>query len=311
MLTRRHWMLSALSAPLATAPLAAEPPKLSALVIDGINNHDWQAGTRMIRQTLEASGRFTVEVSTTPPADAEPQAWDAWRPRFEGRDVVVSNFNGGHLPDGIQWPAPVERKLEAYVRGGGGFVSFHAANNAFLPWAEYNEMIGLLWRPKTFGPGLIFDEHERVVVVPRGEGLEPGHGPRHDFQMVMADRRHAITQGIPKRWMHPSEQLTHGQHGPAHPLHGALEKELQLLTYSLSKDSHRREPLDWVRSWGRGRVYVTMLGHTWRKEENPNLRCAGFQTLFARGVEWAATGQVTIAVPERFPGPETVLLVDG
>jgi len=41
-----------------------------------------------------------------------------------------------------------------------------------------------------------------------------------------------------------------------------------------------------------GRIYTTMLGHTWRGEDNPNLRCVGFQTLFARGVEWAATGKV-------------------
>jgi type 1 glutamine amidotransferase len=305
MLTRRQLMLAAIGAPLARAQR-----KLSALVVDGINNHDWQAGTRMIRETLEAAGRFTVEVSTTPAADAGAQAWAAWRPRFEGRDVVVSNFNGGHLADGVRWPAPVEQALEAYVRSGGGFVSFHAANNAFLNWPEYNEMIGLLWRPKTFGPGLIFDEQERVVVVPPGEGLEPGHGPRHDFQMVMTDARHAITAGLPKRWMHPAEQLTHGQHGPPRPAHGALEKELHLLTYALSKDSHRREPLDWVRSWGQGRVYVTMLGHTWRGEENPNLRCVGFRTLLARGTEWAATADVTIPVPARFPSPGEELLAE-
>ncbi len=305
MLTRRNLMLSALAVPLARAQ-----QKLSALAVDGINNHDWQAGTRAIRQTLEHSGRFSVEVSTTPAAEAGQQAWAAWRPRFEDYDVVISNFNGGHLADGIHWPKPVQDSFEAYVRNGGGFVSFHAANNAFLNWPDYNEMIGLLWRPKSFGPGLILDKNEHVVVVPTGEGLEPGHGPRHDFEMVMADPRHPITEGIPKRWMHPAEQLTHGQHGPAHPQHGSLDRELRLLTYSLSKDSHRREPLDWVRTWGRGRVYVTMLGHTWRNEENPNLRCVGFQTLLARGAEWAATGRVTLPVPEAFPTPTEALLAE-
>jgi hypothetical protein len=41
-----------------------------------------------------------------------------------------------------------------------------------------------------------------------------------------------------------------------------------------------------------------MLGHTWREEENPNLQCIGFQTLLARGAEWAATGRVTIPLPD-------------
>ncbi len=304
-LTRRTLLLSPLSASLVRAE-----DQLSALIIDGVNNHDWQAGTRMIRGTLKASGRFTVDVSTTPPREAPSSAWNSWRPNFSAYDVVVSNFNGGHLADSIHWPKPVEEALMRYIRAGGGFVSFHAANNAFLNWPDYNEMIGLLWRDISFGPGLILDEQERVVVVPAGEGLPPGHGPRHDFVMRMVDPQHPITDGLPKEWMHPAEQLTHGQHGPANPKHGALENELRILTCSLSKDSHRREPLDWVRSWGKGRIYVTMLGHTWLNEGNPNLHCVGFQTLLARGTEWTATGKVTIPAPADFPNADAPLFRD-
>jgi type 1 glutamine amidotransferase len=215
--------------------------------------------------------------------------------------VIVSNFNGGHLAAGVRWPHAVEETFEAAVRRGCGFVSFHAANNAFLGWDDYNEMIGLGWRDIKFGPGLIAGEDESIVVVPAGQGLGPGHGPAHTFTMTMLDPRHPITAGMPKQWLHPTEQLTHGQHAPANPRHGAMEKELRILTYALSKDSHRREPMDWVRTWGAGRIYVTMLGHTWRDQDNPNCRCAGFETLFARGVEWAASGKVTIPMPKKFP----------
>lgn len=284
-LTRRSLLTSALA--------FAEPrPKRKILVIDGINNHDWQAGTRGILSILGGAQRFETGVSTTPPAGAAAADWERWRPEFARYDAVISNFNGGHKSDGVRWPAPVEASLEAYVRGGGGLVIFHAANNAFLEWSDYNEMIGLGWRDKSFGPGLIVDEHERVVVVPAGEGLGPGHGPRHDFEVTTLDLKHPITRGLPKRWMHPSEQLTHGQHGPANPRHGALEQELHILTYAWSKDSQRREPMDWVRSWGKGRIYTTMFGHTWKNEPNPNLESPTFRTLFARGVEWAATGRV-------------------
>jgi type 1 glutamine amidotransferase len=168
-------------------------------------------------------------------------------------------------------------------------------------------MIGLGWRDIKFGPGLIVDENEKVVVVPAGEGLGPGHGPAHTFTMTMMDPRHPITAGMPKRWMHPTEQLTHGQHAPPHPMHGAIEQKLRILTYALSKDSHRREPMDWVRTWGRGHIYATMLGHTWRNQDNPNCRCAGFETLFARGVEWAASGKVSIPLPKKFPGETEVV----
>jgi len=305
-LSRRSLLLAPLAAPLVRAQ-----QNLRVLIIDGINNHDWRAGTRGIRAVLESCGRFRVDVSTTPPANAPASAWDGWRPKFSDYAAVISNFNGGHKPEGIRWPARVEKALDSYILAGGGFVSFHAANNAFLEWAEYNEMIGLGWRDKTFGPELIIGQDEQVAVISAGNGLDPGHGPRHDFVMTMRDPRHPVTAGLPKQWVHPSEQLTHGQHAPAHPKHGAIEKELTILTYALSKDSHRREPMDWVRRWGRGRIYTTMLGHTWTDEDNPNLRCVGFQTLFARGVEWAATGNVTIPVPAEFPSSSRPLLRKG
>jgi type 1 glutamine amidotransferase len=249
--------------------------KISAVIIDGVNNHDWAAGTRAIQSILEGTGRFTVEVSTFPKL-----------PEFSHYDVVINNFNGGHLTTGTRWPAAAEQALEAYVRSGGGLVVFHAANNAFLNWPAYNEMIGLGWRDKTFGKGLAVGREGQVVTIPVGEGLPPGHGPRHDFEVFTLTRDHPITRGIPAHWMHRSEQLTHGQHGPA--------EGLTILSYAFSEVSRQGEPMDWVRQYGKGRVYTTMLGHTWKDEPNPNLDDVPFQTLLARGAEWAATGAVTL-----------------
>ncbi len=281
-------------------PAAAADARLPVLIVDGINNHDWQTGTGAIQAILDATGRFRVDISTTPPRGAPPEAWHSWHPDFSRYNAVIVNFNGGHLKDGIRWPRETEQAFEKYVRDGGGAVIFHAANNAFLTWPAYNEMIGLGWRDKAFGPGLIVGDDGTIVKIPAGSGLNPGHGPRHDFQMRILDRTHPITRGIPDRWLHPSEQLTHGQHGPA--------DGLTILTYAHSKDSNQNEPMDWVRTYGKGRVYTTMLGHTWKNETNPNLEDVGFQTLLARGVEWAASGHVTVPIPIEFPRPDKVLL---
>jgi type 1 glutamine amidotransferase len=288
---------SATLSPASASAAAPKPaPKLRVLIVDGINNHDWKTATHGITEILTRAGLFTIDVSTTPPREAPASAWDTWRPAFSHYDVVVNNFNGGDSLKGIQWPAPVEAALEAYVVAGGGLVSYHAANNAFTPWPAYNQMIGLGWRPAAFGTGIAIADDDSVVYIPKGEGHAPGHPANLDFQIHVRDTHHPITQGMPPTWMHPFEQLTHGQHGPA--------EGLTILTYAHSPVTNQNEPMDWVRDYGLGRVYTTMLGHTWIGDPCPNLDCIGFQTLLARGVQWAATGHVTVPVPPDFPGPD-------
>jgi hypothetical protein len=123
---RKILLPSILSLACSCLGLAADR-KLSAVIVDGVNNHDWAAGTRAIQAILEGAERFTVDVSTYPKL-----------PDFSHYDVVINNVNGGHLATGIQWPADAERALEAYIRSGCGMVVFHAANNAFLLLPEYN-----------------------------------------------------------------------------------------------------------------------------------------------------------------------------
>ena len=47
-------------------------PKLSVLIVDGMNNHDWERATRILKAILLDSGRFKVDVSTSPPANDPP-----------------------------------------------------------------------------------------------------------------------------------------------------------------------------------------------------------------------------------------------
>lgn len=278
---------------------AAPAKKLSVLIVDGMNNHDWQRGTRLIKEILEGSGRFTVNVSTSPPKGAPQSQWDQWRPAFSNYDAVVNNFNGGYRPTDTRWPPEVETAFVNYVTNGGGVVMVHAANNAFQSWPAYNDMIGLGWRGTNFGPSLIVRDG-KIVELPQGQGRNPGHGPEHDFQVTVFDPNHPITRGMPVKWMHPHEQLTHGQHGPIGNLH--------LLDYAWSKDIDENEPMDWVIQYGKGRVYTTMLGHLWKNGPDIVYRDVGFQTLLIRGTEWAATGKVTYPIPTNFPTATEVRL---
>ena len=48
----------------------------------------------------------------------------------------------------------------------------------------------------------------------------------------------------------------------------------------------------WTVDYGKGRVFVTALGHV-----GENVQTPAFMTTFARGAEWAATGKVTLPIP--------------
>src|SRR5258708_5892957 len=70
-------------------PMAATPsqPRIAILILDGFSNHDWHQTTALLRGILEASGLFTVSVSTAPSTTASP-GWEQWRPNFSDYDVV-------------------------------------------------------------------------------------------------------------------------------------------------------------------------------------------------------------------------------
>ncbi|MGH2626526.1 MAG: hypothetical protein ACRDHY_07750, partial [Anaerolineales bacterium] len=65
------------------------------------------------------------------------------------------------------------------------------------------------------------------------------------------------------------------------------------------KNTDKHEPMVWVAKYGKGRVYHNALGHGPEQMQ----KGIGFQILLARGVEWAATGKVTIPVPASVDSP--------
>ena len=72
--------------------------KLKVLIIDGQNNHQWAVTTPLLQRILENTGRFSVDVHTSP---AQGEDMSGFHPRFGAYDVVLSNYNGD------PWPAAV------------------------------------------------------------------------------------------------------------------------------------------------------------------------------------------------------------
>lgn len=262
---------------------------IQVLIIDGQNNHKWQTTTPVLQEALESSGVFKVTVSTSPPAKQPAESWSTWNPDFKSYDAVVSNYNGE------LWPEAVRKNFETYVSNGGGFVVVHAANNSFPQWEEYNRMIGVGgWGGRNHKSGPWVHVVDGKAVWDREtEGNGGSHGQRREFPVVIIDRDHPTTKGLPTPWMHCADELYCKLRGPA--------ENMAVQGYAYAKETDRNEPMLMTLAYGKGRVYHTPMGH-----DVTSMRCRGFYTTLQRGTEWAATGAVsrTAVLPPDFPTAE-------
>lgn len=274
-----------------------QPSKTHILIVDGFSNHNWQQTTLLTKQILEASGLFSVEVSTAPSSKPSPD-WSTWRPQFANYDVVIQNCNSyGGRPT---WPTEVQHNLEKFVRNGGGLYVLHSANNAFPQWEEYNRMIGLGWRKKDSGYAITIEDNGSLRRIPRGQGGNTGHGQRVDAVLTRLGE-HPIHRDLPKQWRVADIEIYSYARGPA--------ENLTVLSYTREPETGLNFPVEWIVTYGKGRVYNSTFGHVWEGDTNPqSMRCVAFQTLLIRSVEWLSGKEITWPVPNNFPDDKKVQL---
>jgi len=259
---RRSKILLAFLVLLATlAPLAAQTPsKIKVLILTGVNNHDWRATTPLLRETLERTGRFEVKVNE----EVRGNTLETFSPY----DVLLLNYND-MKNSGPWWDESARQALLDFVRNGKGLVSYHASNNAFWGWQEFDKLVGGNWRETA------------------------GHAPYHAFTVNIADREHPITKGMPASFAQRDELYHRLSLQPnIHVLATAFDDPANCHKPGEGCGTGKDEPLIWTLSYGAGRVFQTALGHDVKAIASP-----GFILTLQRGTEWAATGQVTIPVP--------------
>ena len=272
----------------------------SVLILSGQNNHNWERTTLYLEQMLKDANIFVVDVLLSPGKDDEEDAWNAWDPEFDSYDVILLDYNGE------LWPERVRKKFEEYVLGGGSVLVQHAANNPFPGWGAYESMVGLLWRDKDSGYGAFWDEEEGLTRINPGEDRGAGHGQLHDWIITTRAPEHPVMEGLPEVWLHPHDELYHGQRGPAEGLN-VLATAWSDVEYG---GTGRHEPMVWWTSFGKGKVLTLLPGHLWiGQEDDRAFRCVGFRTLVQRSVEWLATGKVTLPVPENFPTADRIEVI--
>lgn len=266
------------------------------LIITGQNNHNWKASSPVLKEILDETGLFSAEIIITPDKGGDMKTFD---PDFSKFKLVVIDYNGD------SWSEKTNNAFVEYVKNGGGVVIYHAADNSFPAWKEYNQMTGLGgWgdRNQKDGPYIYYKNDK--LVTDTSAGIGGSHGKRREFLVRTRISDHPITRGLPVTWLHGTDELYSQLRGPA--------ENMQILATSFADSAAgggtmRDEPVLMTITYGKGRIFHTTMGHA-DEGGGPSMQCAGFITTLQRGAEWAVTGDVTQKVPWDFPSAAGVVL---
>ncbi|HUT31828.1 MAG TPA: ThuA domain-containing protein [Sedimentisphaerales bacterium] len=284
---------------------------LKALIVTGQSGHDWRLSTPIVKQILEQTNLFEVDVAVSPGEDGD---MSKFAPDFAAYDVVVLNYEGD------LWSEQTQKAFVDYVSSGGGIVAFHAANNAFPQWKEYNRILGLggwAGRDERWGPYIRWRGGNAIRDYSPGEG--GSHPSKHIIQVVTRAPLHPVMKGLPRMWLHSRDGFNIEMRGPAENL---TVLATAYADPTLDGGTGENEPLIFTVNYGRGRVFHTLMGHAANAPVDA-MECVSFIVTFQRGAEWAATGKVTQEIPKDFPTstevrrwpgykpPQPILAADG
>ena len=269
---------------------------LNVLILSGhmTREHDnefrsFRAHNEWLTTLLEDTGRFRVRVIE------DPRGLGA--EIIDKYDVVIVVFEGrdGYHEKAVGFGAETDAALLRFVHDEGkGIVWFHGSAAQEDDWGypeEYNVMRGA------------------KLSVPTG--LRPR--PWGEALLHTTEPRHAITEGISTTWTVTGDDILTGVqlHDGAQVLltvFDDLESYEKAPVWPMSHypvaippegiaglpgiDTH--QPIAWINRYGDGRSFTITIGHdidTFRRIE--------FIRMFPRGVEWAATGEISLEGPDR------------
>ena len=270
------------------ATAQAKPSIVKVMILDGQMTHvahKWKETTPVMKQLLDQTGRFQIDVVTAP-KKGKPN--DNFQPDFSSYDVIVMNYGGDY------WPEKTQKAFGSYMSNGGGLVVVHSADNAFGKWQQWREMIGFGgfadWDAST-GPMIWWEDGN--IIRDETSKDQATHGKNDSWLVTTRAPEHPIMKGLPEKWMHADDELYSKMRGPGKNMH-VLATGWQTPD---QRGTGKNEICLFTVSYGKGRVFHTTFGH-----DPKALACVGFIVTFQRGTEWAATGEVTLTeVPEDFP----------
>ena len=240
-----------------------------------------------LRTLLESCGRFNVMINE--------EFKGATPEMLENYDAVLVNYFGMKMGDRVfkGWGENTEKTLSDFVKAGKGVIFYHCA--------------------------VLYDHDNDDTVIRKMIGVDYNVGrgfrksPKLDMVIDFAEDANGITKGIaPRSWGTPCEDLfvpsgiipeadiqvvatvfdSVEDYVPdkmqKHVLDTFDSREFEKLP-NINQDT----PVVWTNSYREGRVFCVSIGH------GPDtIRRPPFVSMMCRGVEWACSGEATIAPPD-------------
>lgn len=146
--------------------------------------------------------------------------------------------------------------MEAYIRGGGGFVGIHAAADTEYEWPWYNKLVGAYFKSHPNKPNV------RKAVI------------------NVIDKDHAATETLPENWERSDEWYNYKDINPDLKVLAKLDEK----SYEGGEngDDH---PIIWYHEYDGGRAFYTGGGHTEESFADPV-----FMQHLLGGIEYAMGG---------------------
>jgi uncharacterized protein len=235
----------------------------------------------MLTQLGESSGKFTVDFVQQPPnkppdlrrnsTDEERAAYAKWEDALK---LALEKLSPDNLKnyDGVVFasttgdlPIPDKQGFLDWIKAGHAFIGIHAASDTFHGWPGYIDMLG---------------------------GEFDHHGDQLSVNVINVDPSNPADANLPKVWKIQQEEIYQFKNYDPTKVHELLV---------LDKKPERpftpgRYPISWCKSYGKGRVFYTALGH---REDlidtDPNMRnrrnsveaAKLYQAHILGGIEWA------------------------
>ena len=144
---------------------------------------------------------------------------------------------------------PLWRNFEQYIQNGGGLVIAHFGCGALQEWNGYVKVSGRIWDPQ-----------------------KRGHDPYGEFVVRILQTGHPVTKGIPD--FTTTDELYTCFAG---------DTKIDVLAEATSKVDRTSQPMAFVHTPGKGRVFNSPLGHNLG-----SLKARGVRDLYLKGTLWAA-----------------------